>query len=611
MAAQDASTAARVARSGMELLQPQQGLAALEGLLGGLSASKSGAAAMGPLVAGVPFVWDAFMKRFSAGAAPPLLQSYVAQKQTTGLATNGATISGQLGESGRVLTAEVLKEVVVETVTGVLGQSVSPDEPLMAAGLDSLGAVELRNALEGALGLSLPGTLVFDYPSVDAMTQFISSQIPAAEASEDCLVPSAAGSSDMLKAVTAAAIRAEASMQAVIGITGIAAYSPSSAITCLQPIDAISTVPLSRWDWENLAAAAAGLQGGMMPARFGGWLSGIEMFDAGLFGISGVEAELMDAQQRLLLQASHQAITAAAGAGGAEAGGSLRNSSVMEVTAAAGVNTCVAVGIASAEYNNWVLRRQGVATSAYSATGGALSVASGRLAFLYGMRGPALSVDTACSSSLVAAHFVYSQIMGGVSRAGLAAGAGLLLSPEPTSMFQKAGMLAADGRCKTLDAAADGYVRAEAVGALVMQLIDGVNGETTCAAIFRGSAVNQDGRSSSLTAPNGPAQQEVIRTALAAAGLQPHQVTALQLHGTGTALGDPIEMGAAAAVFFSKEAQTARHQPMVATASKSWMGHTEAAAGSMGLIHAFTGKLERAILIRDGPTCSGQRARIF
>ena len=586
MAAQDASTAARVARSGMELLQPQHGLAALEGLLGGLGASRSAAAAMSPVVAGVPFVWDAFMKRFPAGAAPPLLQNYTARKDT---AAGGVASAGT--SSGKVLTPDGVKGLVVETVTGVLGQVVSPDEPLMAAGLDSLGAVELRNALEGALGISLPGTLVFDYPSVDAMTQFILSQIPAADAAaEDAggLMVSAGAS-----LLTAAAVAtAPADMQAMIGITGTASYSPRSAITSLQPVDAISAVPLSRWDWEALATTSVSKQGGVVPARFGGWLSGVEMFDAGLFGISGVEAELMDAQQRLLLQAAHQAITAAAAASGAAAAAAegAYASSVMEVTAAAGVNTCVAVGIASAEYNNWVLRRQGVATSAYSATGGALSVASGRLAFLYGMRGAALSVDTACSSSLVAAHFVSNQLSGGVSKTGLAAGVGLLLSPEPTAMFQKAGMLAPDGRCKTLDAAADGYVRAEACGALVMQLVTDLDCGSSCSAVFSGSAVNQDGRSSSLTAPNGPAQQEVIRSALAAAGLQPHQVAALQLHGTGTALGDPIEMGAAAAVFFSKEQQAVRVQPIVATASKSWMGHTEAAAGSMGLIHAFTGK---------------------
>ncbi|KAI8473968.1 MAG: beta-ketoacyl synthase, partial [Monoraphidium minutum] len=234
----------------------------------------------------------------------------------------------------------------------------------------------------------------------------------------------------------------------------------------------------------------------------------------------------MDAQQRLLLEAAHEALWAAgAGAGPAGSSGG--------AAAALGPDACVAVGIASAEYNNWVLRRAGQPASAYGATGGALSVASGRLAFIYGLRGAAVSVDTACSSSLVAAHFAAGQIAGHASAGGVAAGAGLLLSPEPTAMFAKAGMLAPDGRCKTLDAAADGYVRAEAVGVLALRALAATGGGA-CLAILAGSAVNQDGRSSGLTAPNGPAQQDVVRAALAAAGLSPGDVAAVEMHGTGT-----------------------------------------------------------------------------
>jgi acyl transferase domain-containing protein len=176
-----------------------------------------------------------------------------------------------------------------------------------------------------------------------------------------------------------------------------------------------------------------------------------------------------------------------------------------------------------------------------AATGGALSVASGRLAYTYGMRGAALSVDTACSSSLVASHFVVSQLATGVSAAGIAAGVGVLLSPSPTAMFQKAGMLAPDGRCKTLDASADGYVRAESAGVLILQSFAAGSSNSSSQAflaIMAGSAVNQDGRSSSLTAPNGPAQQEVLHAALTDVGLAPGSVTGLQMHGTGTPLGE-------------------------------------------------------------------------
>ena len=234
--------------------------------------------------------------------------------------------------------------------------------------------------------------------------------------------------------------------------------------------------------------------------------------------------------------------------------------------------------------------------------------------YTFAFKGPAISVDTACSSSLVAAHTAAGNIFNGVTTSGLSAGAGLLLSPDTTgeldlmlsicrffnaecmlpnklascrcllyaAMFQKAGMLAADGRCKSLDAAADGYVRGEAVGALLMQAAEAA-GTLVPLALFSGSAVNQDGRSSSLTAPNGPAQQDVMRTALAMAGLASGEVSHLQLHGTGTPLGDPIEMGAAAAVLVDG---SQRVLPLAASTAKSWIGHTEAAAGVMGLTHA-------------------------
>jgi acyl transferase domain-containing protein len=216
---------------------------------------------------------------------------------------------------------------------------------------------------------------------------------------------------------------------------------------------------------------------------------------------------------------------------------------------------------------------------------------------VFGLRGAAVSIDTACSSSLVATHFAAGQIASGACSGGIAAGAGLILSPEATAMFAKAGMLAPDGRCKTLDAAADGYVRAEAVALLALRAFAlGGGGEAAAAAplaLLAGSAVNQDGRSSALTAPNGPAQQDAVRAALADAGLGPHDVCGTELHGTGTSLGDPIEVGALAAALSGAGAGPAgggrRGRPLVLTAGKSWFGHSEAAAGATGLLHAAAG----------------------
>ena len=238
--------------------------------------------------------------------------------------------------------------------------------------------------------------------------------------------------------------------------------------------------------------------------------------------------------------------------------------------------------------------------SAYTATATTLSVVSGRVAYTFGLQGPTLSVDTACSSSLVATHAAFNALNLQQCQAAVAAGVNLALVPDTPAMFTRAGMLSPEGRCKTLDAAADGYVRAEAIGAFMLQLCaqpsaaaaGGVS--NTVMAVICGSAVNQDGRSSSLTAPNGPAQQEVIRAALKAAGLSPYQVTGLSLHGTGTSLGDPIELGAAAEVFgsdgkgYKSATQHAACDPLVMLSSKSWLGHAEPAAGIVGMLHGQT-----------------------
>ena len=218
--------------------------------------------------------------------------------------------------------------------------------------------------------------------------------------------------------------------------------------------------------------------------------------------------------------------------------------------------------------------------------------------YAFGFKGAAVSVDTACSSSLVASHIAVGAVFSGTSSGGLAAGVGLLLSPDTTTMFHKAGMLAADGRCKSLDADADGYVRGEAVGALVLRAAPPAQGTL---AVFCGSAVNQDGRSSSLTAPNGPSQQEVMRQALAFAGLSPAAVMQLQMHGTGTPLGDPIETGAATAVLVDG---SWRAQPLAASTAKAWIGHSEAAAGAMGLMHASTALSHRQV---HGECCAAAR----
>ena len=222
--------------------------------------------------------------------------------------------------------------------------------------------------------------------------------------------------------------------------------------------------------------------------------------------------------------------------------------------------------------------------------GSAVSVAPGRISYLYGFKGPSVSVDTACSSSLVGAHMArLSMLQGGCATASTA-GVKLILTPHTSAMFNRAGMLTADGRCKTLDAHADGYVRGEAVVSLVIQLsVSGSSMDSGLPApgsapqalcLLAGSSTNQDGRSSTLTAPNGPAQQAAVRQALLSGGCAAASLAVVQLHGTGTPLGDPIEVGALAAVLGGTASR------VTLAAGKTSVGHTEPAAGVVGVAHA-------------------------
>ncbi|BDA51454.1 probable phthiocerol synthesis polyketide synthase type I PpsA at C-terminar half [Coccomyxa sp. Obi] len=308
-------------------------------------------------------------------------------------------------------------------------------------------------------------------------------------------------------------------------------------------------VPLQRWDTDN---AAVSRLDGRLPSRFAAFMEGVDCFDAELFRISGAEAAAMDAQQRLLLEASHEVI-------GAAAGPELKPKAAASASAA-GDSPGVFVGISYNEYAQ-LSAAAAPSVSTYTATGGSLSVAAGRISYMYGLRGPCVAIDTACSSGLVAIAQAHNALMLGVTSTAVAAAVNLLLSPHTHAMYSIAGMLAADGRCKTLDAAAEGYVRAEGVGAAWLRCLRSIAGATLgngrpAAVVLHGCALNQDGRSSSLTAPNGPAQQSLIRSALQAAHMPPSKVNALHLHGTGTPLGDPIEMGAAAAVLLAKSGNT-------------------------------------------------------
>jgi len=328
--------------------------------------------------------------------------------------------------------------------------------------------------------------------------------------------------------------------------------------------DAVGEVPLSRWDSDEYYDPNPDVPG-KMNTRWGGFLrDSVDAFDARFFGIMPREAASMDPQQRLLLEVAWEALEHAG-----RAPASLNGS-----------DTGVFTGISTNDYSRLWDRPESV--DSYMSTGNAFSVAAGRLSYILGLHGPSLAVDTACSSSLVAVHLAVQSLRSGECRMALAAGVNLILSPLSTLALSHLRMMAADGRCKTFDAAADGFVRGEGCGVVVLKRLRDALGEgDNIIAVIRGTAVNQDGRSGGLTAPNGPAQEAVIRRALANAGIAPAAVDYVEAHGTGTSLGDPIECKALAAVL--GEGRPSARKLLLGSV-KTNIGHLEAAAGMAGLI---------------------------
>ncbi len=328
----------------------------------------------------------------------------------------------------------------------------------------------------------------------------------------------------------------------------------------------IREIPPDRWDVEEYYDPNPDSPG-KIATRYGAFLERIDRFEPQFFGIAPREALTMDPQQRLLLEVSWEALEHA-GQSPAKLGQT---------------RTGVYVGVCGSDYAQLLLEAGDPALiDMYYASGIARSIASGRLSYFLGLQGPSMSIDTACSSSLVAVHLACQGLRNNECRIALAAGVNVILSPEVFSALSRARMLAPDGKCKTFDIAADGFVRGEGCGVIVLkQLTDAMEDGDRILALIRGSAVNQDGPSSGLTAPNGPAQQSVIRDALANARVTPEQVSYVEAHGTGTSLGDPIEVQALNAVFGPGREGA---QPLMIGSVKTNVGHLEAAAGISGLI---------------------------
>lgn len=329
-------------------------------------------------------------------------------------------------------------------------------------------------------------------------------------------------------------------------------------------IHTISEVPPERWDIDQFYSPEPGTPG-KMNSRYGAFLDNVDQFDADFFGISQEEAERIDPQQRLVLEVAWEA---------------LENAGIAPHTIA---NTQTGVMIGIGNYDYGMLQFEDIdSINVYNGVGSTLGIAANRLSYLLNLKGPSLAVETACSSSLVAIHLACKSLLTQESNLCIVGAVNLMLSPAPSVTWSQAGVIAADGRCKTFDASADGYVRGEGCGVVILKrLTDAIRDNDYIQAVIRGTAVNQDGLSNGLTAPNGPSQQEVIRQALNNANIQPAQISYVEVHGTGTSLGDTIEFKALKNVLMEDRKPD---QKCFLGAVKTNIGHLEAASGMASLL---------------------------
>lgn len=452
--------------------------------------------------------------------------------------------SDQIREWLTIQMAEVLE---------VDPEKIDNHTPFAEYGLSSRDAIMVVGDMEEWLDKELSPTLIWEYPTIAALAEHLS---PA--------------TFDVSELANSFAATTAVSPNEPIAIIGMGCRFPQASTLqafwelLSNGMDGITEVPADRWDIETVYDQRVGTQG-KMNTKWGGFVERVDLFDAPFFGISPREALRMDPQQRFVLEVAWEA---------------LEQAGIIPATLANSL-TGVFIGISNNDYSRQQFA-QLESIDGYAGTGNAFSISANRVSYLLDLRGPSIAVDTACSSSLTAVHLACCSLQSGESNLAIAGGVNLILSPEVTVSFSAAGMMAPNGRCRTFDNGAEGYVRGEGCGIVILKrLQDALRDGDQVMAVIRGSAVNQDGRSNGLTAPNRSAQESVIRQALENASVHAAQISYVEAHGTGTALGDPIEINALKNVLGNGRSP---EQKCIISSVKANIGHLESAAGIAGLI---------------------------
>ncbi|MEG8178092.1 ACP S-malonyltransferase [Nocardia terpenica] len=500
-------------------------------------------------------------------AEPPEPEPTPQAGQEVSMSANASDITGAVRD---LLVTEIAD------IGKLAADRIRADRPIGDYGFDSLSLGTLANRLVKRLTVDITAALFFEYTTVDEIAAHLVDTFPAELAETLSVTPAQAVSTP--RTAPGAPVVSQRRVPdgpepiAIIGMHGILPGSPDLEAfwrNLDDGRDLVTEIPPDRWDWRTNYHTIPGP--GRTNSKWGGFLPEVDRFDAAFFGISPREARLMDPQQRLFLQTAYRAVE--------EAG--YRPSDL------SGGRTGLFVGVASHDYYD-LLRDAGVPIEAHTTTGLFHAILANRVSYLLDLTGPSFPIDTACSSSLVALRTAIESLRAGSCDTALVGGVNLLLSPMVYLSFARAGMLSPTGRCRTFDTAADGYVRAEGVGALLLKPLSAAERDGDhIHAIVRGSAVNHGGKVSTLTTPNPVAQADLITRALTEGEVDPATVGYLELHGTGTALGDPIEINGVRRAFRQLRDRAGLPrltEPTTLIGSvKSNMGHAEAAAGMAGI----------------------------